>query len=165
MAPPPAIVRGVASVMGLGHLPLAPGTWASAAAAAAYWLARSRLGPAGLGLIALGFVVAVVACVLVCPAAERAYGNRDPRQLVIDEVAGCWLTCLLFWWRGPAETAVAAFVAFRVFDVTKVFPIRRLEKLPGGWGVVLDDLGAALYAAAALWPLCYGVLEEVFPTG
>ncbi len=165
MAAPRAIVKSIASVMGLGHLPLAPGTWASAAAAAAYWLARSRLGPAGLVLIALGLVLAVAACVLVCPAAERVYGERDPRRLVIDEVAGCWLTCLLFWWRSPAHTAVAAFLAFRVFDVAKVFPIRRLEKLPGGWGVVLDDLAAAFYAAASLWPLCYGVIEEVLPAG
>ena len=62
-----------------------------------------------------------------------------------------YLTCMLFWSGTPWVGAAAAFAAFRVFDVAKPPPIRRIERLPGGWGVMADDLAAALYAAACLW--------------
>ena len=147
------LVKAMASALGLGHLPVAPGTWASAAAAAAYVLI-DRLpapwAPVLLGALLLGVFAAGLALV---PAAEAAYGSKDPRQFVLDEVAGQWLTCLLFAWRGPLATAAAAFVAFRVFDIVKPFPIKRLETLPGGWGVMSDDLAAGAYAAGTLWLL------------
>jgi phosphatidylglycerophosphatase A len=64
--------------------------------------------------------------------------------VVIDEVAGQWITLLLspINWR----SAAIAFVLFRVFDITKPFPIRRIEALPAGWGIVFDDVAAGLYA-------------------
>ena len=153
-------VKAAASALGLGHLPVAPGTWASAGAAGVYLVVRCLPSPTWR-LVLAGLIVAV--CLLglrVCPRAVDVYGRSDPGPFVLDEVAGTWLTCLLFWWRGPIAAAIAAFVAFRVFDIAKPFPIRRIEKVPGAWGVMADDLMAAVYSAAVLWPLCYGALDR-----
>ncbi len=152
-------VKLACSGLGLGYLPLAPGTWASAAAATLYWWLRRTMGLSALAPVGLLCAATVLGGLLLAPRAERLYDGVDPRRFVLDELAGCWLGCLLFWWRGPVVTAGAVFVAFRFFDVAKPFPLKRLEKLPGGWGVMADDLGAALCAAATLWPLCYGVID------
>ena len=155
-------VKVLASGLGLGYLPLIPGTWASAGAAAIYWLLREQLPPIGVqGAVGALFAAAVVVGLLVCPAAQELYGERDPRRFVLDEMAGLWLTCLLFWWRGPMVTAVAALIGFRVFDGLKPFPVRRLERLAGAWGVMADDLGAAACSAATLWALTRLVLDRV----
>ena len=85
--------------------------------------------------------------VLGVPAAtlvERESGRTDPGFVVIDEVAGQWIALL----GSPADWrhGVIALVLFRLFDITKPFPVRRLERLPGGWGIVFDDVAAGLYA-------------------
>jgi phosphatidylglycerophosphatase A len=154
-------VKAAASALGLGYLPVAPGTWASAGAAAAYYGLRALGDPLSYALLAMLTLLVLALGVGVCPRAMLVYGSKDPRTFVLDEVAGCWLTCLIFQWRGPAETAVAAFVAFRFFDVLKPPPIRRLERIPGAWGVMADDLAAALYAAASLYLVCYGVIDQL----
>jgi phosphatidylglycerophosphatase A len=154
-------VKAVASGLGLGYLPMFPGTWASAAAGVMYYLLRQLPAPSWQAALGAAFGAAVVAGLLICPAAQAAFGEHDPRRFVLDEMAGVWLTCLLFWWRGPLATAVAAFLAFRILDGLKPFPIRRLEKLPGAWGVMADDLGAAVLSALALWVVCYGLLDRV----
>jgi phosphatidylglycerophosphatase A len=151
----------VASAFGLGYLPVAPGTWSSAAAALV-WVGIPRLPAPWWAVLQVGLLVVTVAVGLaVCPRAEAAFGRKDPSQFVLDEVAGQWLACLAFRWRGPAATALVAFLAFRLFDVAKPFPIRRLEKLHAGWGVMLDDLLAGVYAAAAAWLVCYGILDRL----
>jgi len=157
------LVKAISSGMGLGYLPVAPGTWASAGSAAVYWLLCQLPGRASSLALAAVFLATVVVGLLVCRGAQAVYGQSDPRRFVLDEMAGLWLTCLLFQWRGPAATALAAFVAFRVFDAVKPFPLRRLEKLPGAWGVMADDLVAGLYSALALWVVCYGLLDRVAP--
>ena len=90
--------------------------------------------------------------------AERILGRKDPGEVVIDEVFGQWLTYLPFAaleWPGLA----AGFVLFRLFDMTKPPPVRASENwLPGGWGVMLDDGMAALYAMPCLWALLRWVL-------
>ena len=75
---------------------------------------------------------------------ERESGGHDPQFVVIDEVAGQWITLLL----SPADWrhGLVALVLFRLFDIAKPFPVRRLERLPGGWGIVFDDVAAGLYA-------------------
>jgi len=85
--------------------------------------------------------------VLGVPAAtivERESGRTDPGFVVIDEVIGQWIALLgiPFDWRH----GLIALVLFRIFDITKPFPVRRLERLPGGWGIVFDDVAAGLYA-------------------
>ena len=150
----------LATALGLGRLPVAPGTWASAGAAAAYVALSQAPQPwatAGLGAL---FVAAFVAGLAVCPWAQSRYGSNDPRPFVLDEVAGLWLVCMIFSWRGPMETAAAAFVAFRFFDVLKPFPISTIEKIPGAWGVMLDDILAALCSAALLWPACHLLIDR-----
>jgi phosphatidylglycerophosphatase A len=88
-----------------------------------------------------------VTLVLGIPAATivaRESGREDPGFVVIDEVAGQWIALLFSpvdWRHG-----LIALVLFRLFDITKPFPARQLESLPGGWGIVLDDVAAGLYA-------------------
>jgi phosphatidylglycerophosphatase A len=137
----------VATFYGAGFGKPAPGTWGSVAAVllwAAYaWLAH----PAPLTLT-LTLVLAIALTLLLgIPAATivaRESGRHDPQFIVIDEVAGQWVA-LLF---SPVDLrhALIALILFRLFDITKPFPIRRLEDLPEGWGIVLDDVGAGLYA-------------------
>ena len=143
--------RWLGAAGGLGFLPLFPGTWASAAAAAVAWAARERL-PWGWWAVAILFVAVLLAGLASCGAAERALGRKDPRPFVLDELAGQWLTCLVYWAPGQAWKAVAAaLVAFRFFDAVKPLWVRCAERLPGAWGVMADDLAAALSAGAVLW--------------
>ena len=97
-------------------------------------------------------VLASIACVALGPFTERAFGKKDPGQCTIDEVAGQALTYLLLPLEGISAPAVviSGFLAFRVFDILKPPPARQLEKLPAGWGVLLDDLAAGLYANVLL---------------
>jgi phosphatidylglycerophosphatase A len=103
--------------------------------------------PARLTLLVATLAAIVVVIVIGVPAAtiaEREAGRTDPGFVVIDEVAG-QLIALLFC---PPDWAHAliALILFRMFDITKPFPVRSLERLPAGWGIVFDDVGAGLYA-------------------
>jgi phosphatidylglycerophosphatase A len=132
----------------------------------AFWIATA--GGAGLvpkGPGTAGSLVAVAACALGVPAlpaavlmlwpsvwasevVARERNLKDPQLVVIDEVVGQWiaLAAAPFGWKH----ALAAFVLFRLFDITKPGPVRMLEKLPGGWGIVMDDVGAGILAAMVL---------------
>ena len=140
----PRALRALATLGPVGRVPVAPGTAGSLVVLVA-WLA---LAPAG-GWILWG-VLAGIALLGVAAAGEvaRAEGTADPQQVVIDEVVGMAMALAL----APAglAAAIAAFVAFRVFDIAKPFPAGRLERLPGGWGIVADDVAAGLYAGAAV---------------
>lgn len=132
----------LATMFGLGFVPLAPGTAASAAAAAAYVLALHALpGPL--------YAVLVVALFIVGAGAAGRYaaelGRPDPGRVVVDEVCG-QLIALAFLPAGWLPAGIS-FVLFRVFDIIKPGPIRRLESLPGGWGIMADDAGAGVVAA------------------
>lgn len=155
-----ALIRLTASGFGLGYLPLAPGTWASAAAAGVCLLLQRLEGRLGAGLLAALLLVVTVVGVLIAPRAEQIWGRSDPGFFVLDEIAGLWLAVLLFGRHGGAAGVVGVLVAFRVFDIAKPPPIRLLEELPGGWGVMLDDLAAALYSAAAAWLVWLGVVRR-----
>jgi len=148
-----------ATVLGLGYLPIAPGTWSSAGAALVYMGIMQAPTVLAIGALMLLTAFSLLIGVRVCPWAEEYFGAKDPSAFVLDEASGYWLGCLLFWWRGPVYSAVAVFFAFRFFDIVKPFPVGQLEQLPGGWGVMLDDLGAAVYSALLLWPVCYLVVD------
>ena len=129
---------------GLSHW--APGTVGSAVAVA-LWLAFLAGAPGWPGQIAV-VVIGTVLCVWAADWAARKLGRKDPGCIVSDELAGQWLALLAAppawpWW-------LAAFVLFRAFDIAKPWPMRPLERLPGGLGIVADDLMAGLYAAALL---------------
>lgn len=137
----------IATFFGAGYGKPGPGTWGSVAAVllwAVYaWVAHPS--SAALLFVLLGGMV--IATVLGVPAAtivERESGRTDPGFVVIDEVIGQWIALLA----SPADWrhGLIALVLFRLFDITKPFPIRRLERLPGGWGIVFDDVAAGLYA-------------------
>jgi phosphatidylglycerophosphatase A len=125
----------------VGFAPVAPGTVGSAAAIPLFLLLR-RAGSPWIEIAVCG--VLVVAGAWSARLAERALGVEDPGPVVIDEVLGM-LVSLLFL-PGTWPVIVAAFIAFRVFDVVKPWPAGRLEDVPGGWGVMADDVMAGVYA-------------------
>lgn len=141
--------RLLGTAFGLGLLPVAPGTWGTLAGVALALLA-GRLADADaqqLALVGLAFVV-TVAGVPLARAAEEEAGKKDPGWFVLDEVAGYLVAVLGLPLRWPI--LLGAFVAFRVFDMAKPPPIRRLEKQAGGIGVLADDLMAGIYANVAV---------------
>jgi phosphatidylglycerophosphatase A len=152
--------RLIASCFGLGWLPIAPGTWGSLPPVAAFGL-MSLLGVPGVvnTIVMAAFVVAgSVACVLCVPAVSALAGKTDPGEVVVDEVAGQAVTFLPLGQLLSGDLSgaqccfvtILGFLLFRAFDITKPWPIRKLEGLPAGWGVLADDLLAGVFAAAAL---------------
>ena len=139
----------VATFFGAGRLRPGPGTWGSLATVLV-WAAIARQLPAAW-VIPANIVLALLAIAIGIPAATqvaRATGSKDPQFVVIDETAGQLITLIgapLVW-----KTFLAGFILFRVFDIVKPPPIRQLEKLPEGTGIVVDDVGAGLYAWVVL---------------
>jgi phosphatidylglycerophosphatase A len=129
----------VATAGGAGYTPVAPGTAGSVVGVAAYLLTR-HWPP----LVQVALVAAVtLAGIWASHRAERHFGREDPGEVVIDEVAGQWLTLCL---TGVGLSgALLGFIAFRAFDIAKPWPVRRLEDLPGGVGIMADDLMAGVY--------------------
>lgn len=136
----------VCTVGGVGYSPIAPGTAGSLAGLVVYALFRwLHLGPlVEAGALLVIFVVGAWSGTL----AERHFGTTDPGAGVIDEVAGMLVTLYLL----PASwtLAVTGFFIFRILDVIKPFPARQFESLPGGWGMMADDVMAAIYSNLAL---------------
>jgi phosphatidylglycerophosphatase A len=133
----------LATVLGVGYVPVAPGTFGSAAGLVLWFVL-----PHTLLVDVTTIVVLFVAGSWSGTVAERHFGATDPGQVVIDEVMGMIITLFLnpVGWPG----AIAGFVLFRLADVIKPYPANRLESLPGGVGVMADDAMAAIYANLAL---------------
>jgi phosphatidylglycerophosphatase A len=131
----------LATWFGCGLAPIAPGTVGTLGALPLYFLVRSHGPLAVLATAALVTVIGIWASNVVV----RETGEKDPQRIVIDEAAGVLLALAL----APMTLGGAAFavILFRVFDMTKPFPARQAERLPAGWGVVVDDLVAGLWAA------------------
>jgi phosphatidylglycerophosphatase A len=124
-----------------GYAPVAPGTVGSLVGLLILFAVRVSGNP----LFELGVLVVVIAAgIWSAGVVERDVGIEDPGIVVVDEVAGMLLT--LLWIPLTWPTALVGFLAFRVFDIIKPFPARRAERLPGGWGIMADDLFAAVYA-------------------
>jgi len=160
------VLVAVGTCFGLGLCPGAPGTAGALVGVAIYW-AIVALAPAAIQvwLIALALLGVCAVTVAMSPWAERHWQTEDSRHFVTDEVAGFLMTVLLWRTDHLLLTIVWAFGVTRVVDILKPPPCRRLERLPGGWGVLADDLFASLYAAAILhvaaWQLP-GVFGRVF---
>ena len=137
----------IATFFGAGYIKPGPGTWGSLAAALLWFAAASILHPSPqllLLILLVGIVLAIALGVPAATIAERESGRHDPGFVVIDEVAGQWIAllgCPTDWAHG-----LVALILFRFFDITKPFPVRRLERLPAGRGIVFDDVAAGLYA-------------------
>ena len=148
----------IATGLGAGHLPVAPGTFGAAEGVVLFFIIsaiinhRLMLGP-GQSLITFVIINLALYALGVWASARAiaATGLKDPSVAVIDEVSGqlIAMTPLIVSWSlaGVALT----FVLFRTFDIFKPFPIRKLERLPGGFGVMSDDALAGIYAAVLTW--------------
>ncbi len=141
----------LATGLGSGLSPVAPGTAGSLLGLALAWGLVSHVAilASPVGLLMSGLAVGLLGVAVTGPV-SRALESEDPGCIVIDEVAGQLVACagVLFVTGAPWWAWAAAFVLFRFFDVVKPLGIARLQALPGGWGVVADDLGGG--AAAAL---------------
>ena len=149
----------VATFFGAGRLKPGPGTWGSLSAALLWWLIASHIPPSSrlpvlCSLIAVSVAVGIPAATLEA----RGCGKKDPSHVVIDEVAGQLLTLVAVPIRW--KPLLAGFILFRVFDILKPPPLRRLERLPEGTGIVVDDLGAGIYGLIAMQLLLhFGMLK------
>jgi phosphatidylglycerophosphatase A len=135
----------IATFFYIGRLYPGPGTWASGATVLLWWIFAGVLAPGSLLLTSLLVAIAVT-LIGIAPATvvERESGIEDPGFVVIDEVAGQMIALIgapLVW-----KYMIASFILFRGFDILKPFPLRRLEMLPRGTGIMMDDVGAGLYA-------------------
>jgi phosphatidylglycerophosphatase A len=134
-----------ATFLGCGYVPVAPGTFASLVAALIHAAVLVRLPLAArVAVIAATFLLGVFAATAAAPS----FGRKDPRPIVIDEVAGQWTALLLAPAAWPA--LLIGFLLFRVLDILKPLGIRRLEALPAGWGIMADDMAAGLAAMGLL---------------
>ena len=143
----------VATGFGSGYSPVAPGTAGSLVGLLLFWPLAGR--PPAQVLAATAAVVLLG--ILAAHHAARGLGQKDPSLVVVDEVAGQWVSLLLLPF--TFGTAIAGFFLFRLMDVVKPWPARDLERLPGGLGIVADDLMAGVYANLLLragltvWPV------------
>jgi phosphatidylglycerophosphatase A len=141
----PAWATLVATFGGIGYMRPGPGSWASAATTL-LWSATAHFVP-GSWRVGFGSGLAALAVLVGIPAATRvaqATGIEDPQFVVIDEVAGQLIALIgvpLSW-----KSLLAGFILFRVFDTTKPPPVRQLERIPDGAGIVLDDVAAGIGA-------------------
>jgi len=134
-----------ATLFGTGYLRHGPGTWGSAVTvvlwgALAHSTPSKQRTPLVIGLDVLVIVIGIAAATQVC----RASGKKDPQFVVIDDVAGQLIALVavpLAW-----QTFLTSFILFRAFDIIKPPPVRQLESLPEGTGIVLDDVAAGIYA-------------------
>lgn len=138
------------TLLGIGHLPLAPGTWGSLATLPVVFLLGWTAGTAGI--IAL-VIIGIVLSLWCAPAAEKRYG-KDPSQFVLDEFAGQASVFLLADFTiSTMQTfmvLIGGFVLFRIFDITKPLGINALQKLPGKFGILADDILAGIFALVLL---------------
>jgi phosphatidylglycerophosphatase A len=150
----------VATFFGVGLLRPGPGSWGSAATVLLWWLTARTIHPAWQAASAA--LLAALVVLIGVPAAtqvSRASGLKDPQFVVIDEVAGQLITLIavpVAW-----QSLLLGFILFRAFDIVKPPPVRQLEHLSEGYGIVLDDVGAGLYALAVMQvALHFGVLPK-----
>jgi phosphatidylglycerophosphatase A len=137
------VALAVATALGIGYVPFAPGTFGSAAGLVLWAILPSSARAQLIVIVALFAVGSWTGTI-----AEKHFGTRDPGAVVIDEVMGMIVTLFLnpVGWAG----AFLGFLLFRIADVVKPYPANRLERLPGGLGVMADDAMAAIYANIVL---------------
>ena len=143
------LIKLLATGFGSGLVSFAPGTIGTLVGVVICLLCLPLTWP-----MRLLIVIALLALsIYVADRAEKIYQKKDDQRIVIDEIIGIQITML------PVTITVlrlcVGFVLFRIFDILKPFPLGNLQRLPGGWGVVIDDVAAGIYAGAVLWLLVY----------
>lgn len=146
--------RIIVSVGGIGFLPLAPGTWASMFACIVWYFISRLAGDHYSWQVIL--VIAALLIGIIASGKAVTDEDKDPSHIVIDELAGMWISIIVI----PATipNLIAGFILFRFFDITKPFGIKRMENYRSGWGIMLDDALAGIYSNILLRViLLYGV--------
>jgi phosphatidylglycerophosphatase A len=164
-SPPPGMAPSnpawiVATWFGVGYIPKAPGTLASLSALPFAWAFQHSAGPIGLMIAA---ALAYGAGFWACGKLIKPHSTDDPGHIVIDEVAGQWLTFVPLAWLMDAPEPLfylTGFLLFRLFDIMKPWPADRAQRLNGATGIMIDDLFAAIYAGAGtafIYAYTYGL--------
>ena len=139
------------ATVGVGYLPLIPGTFGSLASVGIFLLFTQLLTGTALFALVLLFTLAVTfAGIWAASRTEELLGRKDPGKVVVDEVAGQMLALLpltLFNLQPLTRAVIVSFILFRLFDIFKPYPAGRFERLKGGYGIMCDDLVAGAYAA------------------
>ncbi len=152
--PAPRWAQLTATFFGVGRIKPGPGTWASAITVVLWAALAISLPPAALWAVALACALAVAGIgIAAANRIVRATGLKDPQIVVIDEVAGQMIALIavpLTW-----QCLLAGFILFRAFDILKPPPVRQLEGLPEGWGIMLDDVAAGILALLILQVLVH----------
>ena len=162
----------VAQGFGVGRIPFAPGTFGSIVGL--LWFAL-LLAPGHPVIFAAGTVLGLAISVWLCGFAEKLLNQKDPSSVVLDEIAaipvcfGSWVG--VYTWKTGALPApgyffskanwlltIGVFAAFRLFDIWKPWPVRQSQDLPGGWGITVDDLLAAIYVSLLMLILMIWIL-------
>lgn len=144
-----ALARVIATWFYLGLVPKGPGTAGSIGGLAVAWALHTwtGMGAAGFGLLA---VIGLLPAIWAADMTAKVTGLKDPQIVVVDEVIGQWATlagAVRFNWK----SWLIALLLFRLFDIFKPPPVRQLEQVPGGAGIVLDDVMAGIYGALVLF--------------
>lgn len=126
-----------------GYIPFASGTWGSLAALLIYWIPGFETPL----VIIPAIIIFTVYGIIVAGKFEKAYG-KDPSQCTIDEVAGTWISLLFL--PKTITVSIITFLFWRVLDIFKPFPANRFEKIPGGLGIMADDLMSGFYACCSM---------------
>ncbi len=147
------LANWVSTVLKIGYLPIAPGTWGSLAALAVWFIIIESIST--ITFIAV-IVIIFIFGVYTSSVTERYLEKEDPSIIVIDEWVGQWIALLflqksLLW-------GLIAFALFRLFDIWKPYPIKTIDKILGGWGIMLDDVVAGVYALFVLSALRIWIL-------
>lgn len=166
------LILFVAQGFGVGRIPFAPGTFGSVVGLG--WFAL-LLATGNIWLFALGTILGLAASVWFCGRAEKILGQTDPGSVVLDEIAAipvCFAFIILGSYLSDGRlidlhpsridwyVRGIHFGLFRLFDIWKPWPIRASQKLPGGWGITIDDLLAAIYVNIG-WSVFFGVLVRL----
>jgi phosphatidylglycerophosphatase A len=140
-----------------GYSPVAPGTMGTLVAMIIYVIENlvfSNIDPMKLNIFNFIFLLIIIyPSIKLADSAEKFYKTKDPQQVVIDEVLGYWTGVLFIPF--SFSYAIIAFILFRLFDITKPFPVHSLESLPGGLGIIMDDIGAGIYTLACMHIIIY----------
>ena len=144
------IIKTIATFFFIGYLPFMPGTWGSLAGALIYFLVRGNIY-----LFLCVFFLLFFTGLYVSGKAEEIFGKKDDKRIVIDEVSGILLLYLLI----PPHKLylISGFILFRLFDIFKLYPTKKLERLPRSWGIMADDVLAALYSFIVISMLMCGL--------
>ena len=134
--------------LGVGFIPFAPGTFGSLWGPLMIWGVQ-QAGWSGVTISVVAILSTLIG-IPICTRSSQALGKHDPGSVVYDEIAAFWIVYLPLLVQDVAmdwKLAVSGFVLFRIFDISKPWPVNRLEKLPDGTGIMVDDLAAGAFAA------------------